>query len=57
VPDPDRYAEIVRRLRESADYRVIFEHEGVLLFGRVGAHNPGPPDLRVAPRLPVRVPR
>ena len=57
VPDPDRYAEIVRRLRESADYHVVFEHEGVLLFGRVGAHNPGPPDLRVAPPLPVRVPR
>jgi len=57
VPDAERYAELVRQLRESADYRLVFEREGVLLFARVGAHNPGPPDLRVAPPLPSGTPR
>src|SRR5207302_2992429 len=31
VPDPERYAEIAHRLRGSVEYRLVFEHEGVLL--------------------------
>jgi len=53
VPDPERYAEIAHRLRGSVDYRLVFEHEGVLLFARVGPRDPGPPDLRLAPPLPA----
>jgi len=57
VPDAERYAEIVRRLRDGPNYRVVFEREGVVLFARVGPRNPGPPDVTVAPPPPAGMPR
>jgi hypothetical protein len=57
VPDPERYAEIVHRLRGSVDYHLVFEQQGVLLFARVGPRNPGLPDLTLAPPLPAGTPR
>lgn len=45
------YDRVVRQLRESAEYRLAFERDGVLLFARVGPRQPGPPDNE---RLPVR---
>jgi uncharacterized membrane protein len=55
--EPARYAGIVADLQRSADYRVAFEGEGVILFARVGARHPGPPDLRRAPPPPSAMPQ
>ncbi len=53
IVSPDRapYDRVVGQLRTSADYRLAFERDGVLLFARVGPRRPGPPDNE---RLPVR---
>lgn len=49
--DREPYGLVVRQLRESTEYRVAFERDGVLLFERVAPRRPGPPDNE---RLPVR---
>jgi hypothetical protein len=49
--DREPYDWIVRQLRNTAEYRVAFEREGVVLFQRIGPRHPGPPDPE---RLPVR---
>jgi uncharacterized membrane protein len=55
--EPERYAAIVRDLRASADYRVAFEQDGVLLFTRVTERRPGVPDRRLAPAPPAAMPQ
>jgi uncharacterized membrane protein len=55
--DPAPYEALVARLRASADYRLAYERDGVLLFARTAARRPGPPDLAPAPRLPEDLPR
>ena len=55
--EPERYAAIVAELRASADYRVAFERDGVLLFARVTERRPGAPDRRLAPAPPAAMPQ
>lgn len=57
VPDTEYFGSIVRWLRASPDYRLVFDRDGVLLFGRVGPRRPGAPDLSVAPPVPGVLPR
>lgn len=45
------YDGVVRQLRDTPEYRVAFERDGVVLFQRTGPRSPGPPDPE---RLPVR---
>lgn len=45
------YDRVVASLRASAEYRLAFERQGVLLFARVGPRRPGLPDNE---QLPVR---
>jgi len=55
--EPARYAGIVADLRQSPDYRMAFERDGVFLFARVGTRRPGTPDLRLAPPPPTAMPQ